>query len=127
MHTNATTLSLCSSLDGLMLFSSWFALGSRKMSQAVEGFGWRAASSPRVRRKAVEWPTMALTLGCYGGWLAITYAYQTLPLPFVLVIGSLLITLHSSLQHEILHGHPTALTPGEQAARHDPAFALDSF
>ena len=50
---------------------------------------------------------MALTVGCYGGWLAITYGYQTLPLAVTLVLGSLLITLHSSLQHEILHGHPT--------------------
>ena len=32
---------------------------------------------------------------------------QTLPLALTLVVGSLLITLHSSLQHEILHGHPT--------------------
>lgn len=50
---------------------------------------------------------MALTLGCYGSWLAVTFWFETLPMWFSLVVGSLLITLHSSLQHEILHGHPT--------------------
>jgi fatty acid desaturase len=50
---------------------------------------------------------MALTLGCYGSWLAVTFCFDALPIWFSLIAGSLLITLHSSLQHEILHGHPT--------------------
>ncbi|MBV8497571.1 MAG: aminotransferase, partial [Gammaproteobacteria bacterium] len=56
---------------------------------------------------AVEIPTLLLILAMYGGWLAITYAYGYLPLMVVAPITAVLITLHSSLQHEIVHGHPT--------------------
>ena len=56
---------------------------------------------------AVEIPTLLLILAMYGGWLAITYAYGYVPLWVVAPITAVLITLHSSLQHEIVHGHPT--------------------
>lgn len=52
-------------------------------------------------------PTLLLTLGVYGAWLAMTYAYGHWPLVVVAPFLVLVITLHSSLQHEIIHGHPT--------------------
>jgi fatty acid desaturase len=55
----------------------------------------------------VEVPTLLLLLLTYGGWLAITFAYNRWPLVLVAPVTVLLITLHSSLQHEIVHGHPT--------------------
>jgi fatty acid desaturase len=64
-----------------------------------------AASLPPI-----EWPTMALIAFIYSGWLAITYGYEALPLWVVAPVATLLITLQSSLQHEILHGHPTRIT-----------------
>jgi fatty acid desaturase len=69
----------------------------------------RALSTPRTRAElaAVEIPTLLLIVLAYGGWLAITYAYGRWPLWIVAPVGALLLTLHSSLQHEILHGHPT--------------------
>lgn len=53
-----------------------------------------------------EWPTWALLIGVYGGWLALVSAwswagYWVLP-PLVLVL-----VLQQSLQHELIHGHPT--------------------
>lgn len=53
-----------------------------------------------------EWPTFCLILSCYALILAVT-AYGSWLGPFA-VIGLLapLIALHSSLQHEVLHGHP---------------------
>ena len=66
--------------------------------------GTQAAS---VRAAAVEVPTLVLILATYAGWLAITHAYTHWPLVIVAPIAVALITLHSSLQHEILHGHPT--------------------
>ncbi|HZC85776.1 MAG TPA: fatty acid desaturase, partial [Steroidobacteraceae bacterium] len=60
--------------------------------------------SPRV---SVEIPTLLLILADYTGWLAITFAYTRWPLAIVAPITVVLITLHSSLQHEIVHGHPT--------------------
>src|SRR6516164_6710936 len=60
--------------------------------------------SPRV---SVEIPTLLLILADYAGWLAVTFAYGRWPLAIVAPITVVLITLHSSLQHEIVHGHPT--------------------
>ena len=61
----------------------------------------------RGRLPALEWPTLLLIAIAYGGWLAITRAYGHWPLYFVAPVAVVLMTLHSSLQHEILHGHPT--------------------
>jgi fatty acid desaturase len=61
-------------------------------------------SQPRI---VVELPTLFLIFFVYAGWLAVTYAYAHMPLAFVVPVGVLLITLHGSLQHEIVHGHPT--------------------
>ena len=56
---------------------------------------------------AVEWPTLALVVVVYGGWLAATLAYRRVPLALDAPAVALALILHSSLQHEILHGHPT--------------------
>ena len=50
---------------------------------------------------------MLLVVLTYGGWLAITLAYGHWPLALVAPIATLLVTFHGSLQHEIVHGHPT--------------------
>lgn len=72
--------------------------------------GRRALSTSttfRSEKVAIEWPTLLLLGIVYGGFLAITYASSSLPAWIVAPIGAILITWHSSLQHEILHGHPT--------------------
>jgi fatty acid desaturase len=56
---------------------------------------------------AIEVPTLILTFATYAAWLGTTYAYQRWPLWLVAPLVALLITLHSSLQHETVHGHPT--------------------
>jgi fatty acid desaturase len=61
----------------------------------------------RHKRVAVEVPTLALTMAMYAGWLIVTAAYGRWPLWIVAPAVALLLTLHSSLQHEIIHGHPT--------------------
>ncbi len=66
------------------------------------------AGSPVAQgRTAVEWPTVALIALAYGCWLGVTLQYGHWPLWVVAPVTSVLLTLHSSLQHEILHGHPT--------------------
>src|SRR5256886_2459783 len=66
-----------------------------------------AGAARHTRRVAVELPTLLIALVTYGGWLAITFAYGHWPLAIVAPIAAVLITLHGSLQHEIVHGHPT--------------------
>ncbi|WP_245296852.1 MULTISPECIES: fatty acid desaturase [Rhodomicrobium] len=56
---------------------------------------------------AVEWPTVGLLLVCYGLWFATaSYLYPLMPAAALAVLA-VVIALHSSLQHEVLHGHPT--------------------
>jgi fatty acid desaturase len=59
------------------------------------------------KRGLVEVPTLLLILIVYGAWFLITAAYGRWPLWIVAPAVIVLLTLHSSLQHEIIHGHPT--------------------
>lgn len=58
-------------------------------------------------RPGWEAPTLALAAVIYGGWLALTLFWHALPLPLALAAGAWLLAWHGSLQHEIIHGHPT--------------------
>jgi len=59
------------------------------------------------RRAVVEWPTVALIIGCYGAWLgAGLFLWPSFPVA-ALIVMVLTVALHSSLVHEVLHGHPT--------------------
>ena len=67
-----------------------------------ERFYQRRARAPRI-----EWPTVALLLACYGLWGAAGYVlYPVYPIVALVLMG-VAVALHSSLQHEVLHGHPT--------------------
>jgi fatty acid desaturase len=51
-----------------------------------------------------EAPTLVLLTLCYGAWAGLTLAG---PPPWLAVPAlAVVLTLHSSLQHELLHGHP---------------------
>ncbi|WP_375255381.1 fatty acid desaturase [Yoonia sp.] len=52
---------------------------------------------------AFEWPTLLLILACYAGW---AFAIWVLPLPIGILVAGIMIALHASLQHEVIHGHP---------------------
>ena len=54
----------------------------------------------------IEWRTLALIVGCYAVWMAAGMAYAVAPL-LSIVLLALTIVLHSSLQHEAIHHHPT--------------------
>jgi len=55
---------------------------------------------------AIEWPTLLLLAVTYGAWmLGTTAAFGLSPLFGILLTG-IAIAQFSSLQHEILHGHP---------------------
>jgi fatty acid desaturase len=69
----------------------------------------RASTSTRRRRDAlrVEWPTVAVALAIYGGFGLLTWFHAALPWWVELPLGAYLIAWHASLQHEVVHGHPT--------------------
>ena len=54
----------------------------------------------------IEWPTVALILACTATWMASTWLAGH-GYPAMLALAAICVTLHSSCQHEVLHGHPT--------------------
>ncbi|GAK72711.1 hypothetical protein RRU01S_27_01000 [Agrobacterium rubi TR3 = NBRC 13261] len=57
--------------------------------------------------RRIEWPTVGLLIACYGLWAAAGYGlYPAYPIVALVLMG-VAVALHSSLQHEVLHGHPT--------------------
>ncbi len=64
--------------------------------------------SPKIRRNSeIEWPTVCLALMIYGGFGLVTWFYSALPWALAAAVGIYLIAWHGSLQHEVVHGHPT--------------------
>jgi fatty acid desaturase len=61
----------------------------------------------RAPASAVEWPTLGIAIAIYGGWLAATRLHGDLPWVLRAAVGGWLIAWHGSLQHEVIHGHPT--------------------
>lgn len=59
---------------------------------------------PRKRDYGVEWPTLGLVAMTYALWLALVM--MPFPLWLSLPLLAITLTLHSSLQHEAIHGHP---------------------
>jgi len=55
----------------------------------------------------VEWPTVALVAAMYAVFALLTWYHDALPWWLLLVGGAYLVCLQGSLQHEVLHGHPT--------------------
>jgi fatty acid desaturase len=62
----------------------------------------------RIRsRHSIEWRTLALIFACYGAWLVGGMLYAIAPAAAIALLA-MTIALHSSLQHEAIHRHPTA-------------------
>ena len=57
--------------------------------------------------RAVEWPTFFVLAACYGLWAWAVFGLSQVSLPLAIVIVILMGTQHSSLTHEVIHGHPT--------------------
>lgn len=58
------------------------------------------------RYDRVEWPTLALILLTYLVWAATLYLADVVTLVLAVPLLSVTLTMHSSLQHEAIHGHP---------------------
>ena len=55
----------------------------------------------------IEWPTVALIAATYGVLALIVWLHASLPWWLIMPVGAYCAALHASLQHEVLHGHPT--------------------
>lgn len=71
-----------------------------------------SGARPRARdrrslARRLELPTWALAVTVYGGWGLLTWHAAALPWWLLLPAGAWIIAWHMSLQHEVIHGHPT--------------------
>jgi len=57
-------------------------------------------------RDGAEWRTLLLIIACYVLWTGVVFAPMPLPEWTRAMLLVPLITFHSSLQHECMHGHP---------------------
>ena len=55
----------------------------------------------------IEWPTVAVAAAIYAGFGLLTWNYQMLPWWLIVPLGGFVVAWHGSLQHEVVHGHPT--------------------
>jgi fatty acid desaturase len=62
---------------------------------------------PRHHDRAVEWPTVALIAAVYATVVLLVWFHQALPWWIIMPVGGYAAALYTSLQHEVLHGHPT--------------------
>jgi fatty acid desaturase len=58
-------------------------------------------------RSAVEWPTVSLAIIIYTLWFGVTFWWRQIPLWALIGLAAWTVAWHMSLQHEIIHGHPT--------------------
>src|SRR5580698_2360443 len=54
-----------------------------------------------------EWPTLAIAVLIYAGWILATLFHRSIPPVLLAPLGGWLIAWQGSLQHETIHGHPT--------------------
>jgi fatty acid desaturase len=57
-------------------------------------------------RLPIQWPTLLIFSFCYIGFFAATVHAQSLGFVPAIILLTLSLTLYSSFQHEVLHGHP---------------------
>jgi fatty acid desaturase len=57
--------------------------------------------------RSLEWPTIALIAVVYAILGSLVWFHAEIPWWVILPIGSYFAAMHTSLQHEVLHGHPT--------------------
>lgn len=61
---------------------------------------------PKPHQPAVEWITLSLLVATYAVWMLGTTWASTLSPTFGVILTGIAIAQFSSLQHEVLHGHP---------------------
>lgn len=71
-------------------------------------------------RSPGEWQTVLLAIAIYGGWAALTLWHASVPTWLLVPTGAWLVAWQSSLQHEILHGHPTSSAALNRAIGYAP-------
>lgn len=60
-----------------------------------------------TRNRRWEWPTLAVAAAIYLAFGVLTLNHEALPWWALMLAGGYVAAWHGSLQHEVVHGHPT--------------------
>ena len=85
------------------------SLKSRTTGPGAEAIGDLTLAARLLPRQnaGIEWPTWTLVVVIYGAWLVLISAHRSLPTWVSYPALVLVVAWYMSLQHELLHGHPT--------------------
>ncbi len=61
----------------------------------------------RSKTESVEWRTIWLILATYAAFAGLTWYADSLPWWLLMPLAGYVVCLHGSLNHEVVHGHPT--------------------
>ena len=64
-------------------------------------------TTAQIAPKTTEWPTVSLIALHWLAFFGLTFFYHSIPWWLALPVGGCTLALFGSLQHEVLHGHPT--------------------
>ena len=59
-----------------------------------------------MKTRPLEWPTLAMMALCYAMWVFGTTVLADMSLLLGTLVVGVAVALHSSLTHEVIHGHP---------------------
>ncbi len=62
----------------------------------------------RAESKKIEYLTLSLLIACYFVWGMLTLLHASLSIWLLFLLLTVLLSFHGSLQHEVIHYHPTA-------------------
>lgn len=79
-------------------------IGTTPAKQTMSSVKIRSASAQSL---AIEWPTWLLIISIYSGWIAALTWFAHAPSAGPLVVLVILGAWYMSLQHELVHKHPT--------------------
>jgi fatty acid desaturase len=65
------------------------------------------AGGALILRNPREWRTVLIAVAVYGGWLAVVLSYGSIPAWCSVAMLAWFGAWHLSLQHEVVHGHPS--------------------
>ena len=68
-----------------------------------------AAPNRAHGERPVEWPTVAVAAVIYATFALLTWFHASVPWWVAAGMGGYLVAWHGSLQHEVVHGHPTGV------------------
>ena len=80
-------------------------IGSAKLSNKQHAVPKKLINI-RPKNAFLEWPTLLVALFCYTGIVGALFYCNVIGVGWALLLLSVSLALHSSLQHEVLHGHP---------------------